>query len=95
MNDLLPVVQWTSFVIFSFIFITTASFNSVWMIRGYFLQNKVGTSVPLVGGICGAIGFAISPILMFQKIWWLPLILDVRCLPFAFDLLYRKVLRRK
>ena len=36
-----------------------------------------GSMVPIIGGLCGALGFAISENGVISSYWWMPLILDV------------------
>lgn len=45
-------------------------------------RNKRGYSgVPLFGGLAGALGFYLYPSGVYRPWWWVPLILDIYCVP--------------
>ena len=45
------------------------------------MRPKGGSLIPVIGGAFVAIAFAISPLGVLNGFWWLPLILDLGCLP--------------
>ena len=60
--------------------------------------KKTGSSIPLIGGISGAIALSITPWPEANRWWWLPLLLDYGCVPLltftAVWILSRRVMRK-
>ncbi len=44
-------------------------------------RPKGGSLIPVLGGLFGAVAFATIPIIALNSFWWLPLIVDLGCLP--------------
>lgn len=56
--------------------------------------RKRGSWVPLVGGLLGALGFAIAPWNELRRLWYVPLLVDWGSLPgVLFTIFYYLVLR--
>ncbi len=68
-------------------------------IRGLFGHRK-GSALPILPGLIGAVALAIAPaqsdIAQWKSFWWLPLFIDVGCIPWAvFCLIYFARKRRQ
>jgi hypothetical protein len=70
------IVSSILFLFFAFI----AFFNAVNFLRGI-RGARASSSVPLVGGVLGAIALSIMPWPAANRWWWLPLLLDYGCAP--------------
>ncbi len=55
--------------------------NAVLFIRRYILHGAAASLIPFVGGIAGAVGFSYAPSASLRHITWLPLFVDVGCVP--------------
>jgi len=76
--------SWTEWVmggIPTALFALFAMVNALVFYKGTIKGEKVGSGVPFLGGIFGAIGFTTLPVPLLNQFFWLPLILDVGCLP--------------
>jgi hypothetical protein len=45
------------------------------------LRPKGGTLIPIIGGVFVAIAFATVPLEVLHSFWWVPLIVDLGCVP--------------
>lgn len=61
-------------------FVLAALINVRILYRSWFKQGRESL-LPGVGGICGALGWITIPMPEFLWLAWLPLMLDVGCLP--------------
>ena len=50
------------------------SMTLVWLKR-----KQSGSSIPIIGGLLGALGLAISPMKSLHAWWWAPLLVDIGC----------------
>jgi hypothetical protein len=54
-----------------------------------FVRKRNVSMIPLLGGMFGAAGCFLSPWGFLNSLWWLPLIIDIGCIPmlvlFAFS----------
>lgn len=66
-------------LIVGFMFLAAINAAIVW--RGLFKKEKVGSWIPLAGGIFGAVGIANLPAVSYQEWWWVPLLVDLGSLP--------------
>jgi hypothetical protein len=73
-------VKWTASVILLLFFALNAFLNAMNLWRKV-RAKKTSSSVPLVGGISGAIALSIIPWPAAHQWWWLPLFLDYGCAP--------------
>lgn len=53
------------------------------------LKGKSASSIPVVGGVLLAAGFYFSGINILAEYFWLPLFLDIGCLPMLFMFAWR------
>ena len=75
----------------------------IWAIIGnYFIviktyiTKKWESLIPLVGGILSAIGIAVLPLNSVNKLWWIPLLIDIGCVPILiYTLVYRLFFHRR
>jgi len=42
-------------------------------------RKRHESTVPLVGGLLGAVGLVVVPLDGFARFWWVPLLIDYRC----------------
>jgi hypothetical protein len=75
------IVMWIIPVFFFFNFVWVAICN-LWMIVRFYLYGKRGSQIPFIGGILGLLGVWLAPGGVLLKYWWIPLVLDIGCLPF-------------
>jgi len=54
--------------------------NAVLMIK-YWLRKSRGSLIPLVAGISGCVGLLVLPVDGAKKWCWIPLLVDLGCLP--------------
>jgi hypothetical protein len=47
----------------------------------YYVSGKHASMFPLIGGLFGAVSFAIVPLDTLSSLWWLPPIVDIGCAP--------------
>ena len=59
-------------------------YNMVVIPKSMFTKHRCGSPAPLAGGICGSIVIVFSRIEGLQEFWWIPLLLDIGCIPFLF-----------
>lgn len=54
-----------------------------WAILGNWVIacRRAGSLIPLIGGIFAAAALAIAPINGIRWFWWLPLLIDLGCVP--------------
>ncbi len=70
-------------IVFFILFVFGAVFNAKsWMKRGS--GEHYPSIIPLFSGIAGCVSLAVFPLYPLAKLCWLPLILDVGCLPYFF-----------
>lgn len=60
-----------------------AVLGNLWVaFGGLFKRRKRFESfVPLMGGVTGMIGIVLFPVERFRWLWWVPLIVDLGCVP--------------
>jgi hypothetical protein len=73
-------MRWVAFYIASCVFIAVSSANMVYTIL-WALKRKRNSFVPVIGGLAGLIAMLIVPIEGARKLAWIPLFVDVGCLP--------------
>jgi hypothetical protein len=73
-------VCWTVSVLLLIFFAVCAVGNIVIVVRGYLYQERASLA-PLLGGIAGAVGVLLLPWPAARSWWWLPLLLDLGCVP--------------
>jgi hypothetical protein len=72
---------------------------NIWITFGGLFKKRQSfeSLLPLIEGIIGMIGLHISPHARLQHSWWIPLILDLGCLPLLlcviFDQLWKRLRR--
>jgi hypothetical protein len=90
-------IKWIASVILFLVFALNAFLNAMNFWRGI-RGAKTGSSIPLVGGISGAIALSIVPWPAANRWWWLPLFLDYGCAPLltfiVFWMLFRKTTKK-
>ena len=67
-------------------------------IARFLVKGTHFSSLPLLGGILGGVGFLLTPYPTLRHLWWLPSILDYGSVPWLLSgcvVLVRKRLRRK
>jgi len=73
-------IKWIASVFLLLFFALNAFLNAMNLWRRI-RTGKSSSSVPLVGGISGAIALSIIPWSAAHHWWWLPLFLDYGCAP--------------
>ena len=77
------LTRWLLTIPFAFLFVWAATFNaSVWWRRFIRREENTPSIGPFVGGFSGMCAMQLCPILGTLEFAWLPLVLDVGCLPF-------------
>src|SRR5215510_895806 len=74
-------VRWIASVILLAVFLWVAVLNASMFWQVYFKGRKASSWIPLLGGSCGALALAISPVPQSSLLWWLPLLLDWGSVP--------------
>jgi len=71
--------------------------GNLWIAFAWYLVKKRATMIPLVGGIVGTIGLLLLPVTGIRCFWWVPLMVDLGCVPMlaavAFDQIKKRVRR--
>ena len=86
------VLQWLVFLILLFF--------GGWVVLAnwVFACRRRGSQIPVVGGIIVAVAFVMSPVEAFHWLWWMPLVVDLGCLPLLLTagsyFIWRAVFRR-
>jgi hypothetical protein len=52
-----------------------------WLGVLFIAKGKRSSLVPIAGGVLGCLGCLLSPYEILSRLWWVPLILDVGCVP--------------
>jgi len=76
----MSVTMWivTGFFFVNFVWVAICN---LWIAVRFYLYGKRGSSIPFIGGILGFLGVCIAPGGILLKYWWIPLVLDIGCLP--------------
>ena len=77
----MDISDWIIGIVLLILFLLFATVNATVFWKGVVKGEKVGSGVPLVGGIFGTIAFVNLPVPFLNQYAWLPLILDVGCVP--------------
>lgn len=77
----MDLIRWIISVafIFAFLWIAVANWSIVWIYC--FTRKNVGSCIPMMGGLLGAIGMWILPIDGSHRIAWIPFLLDWGSIP--------------
>jgi hypothetical protein len=70
------LLRWLAFSILLFVGAWVIIAN--WVIP---LRRGGGSLIPIIGGVFVAIAFAVVPVDTIRWLWWVPLIVDLGCLP--------------
>jgi hypothetical protein len=93
----MPIGMWIVSGFFFINFVWVAICN-LWTIIRFYLYGKKGSRIPFIGGILGLFGIFLAPGGVLLKYWWIPLVLDVGCLPLLVQtiwfLIRRKFIRK-
>jgi len=74
-------MPWVIGIVLTGFFGLIATANAMVFYEGGIKGKKVGSSVPFIGGFFGVIGFVTLPIEGLKAWWWVPLVVDVTCIP--------------
>jgi len=80
MDNFIFYFRWIIGCLFTTLSITGIIFNCIYFVQS--LINKKWISLaPFIGGIFGVFGILLLPVEGINKFWWIPLFLDLGCLP--------------
>jgi hypothetical protein len=92
---MVAIVLWVAAAMFLLVGSYCAAFNIVVTLGSRFLPRVRHVSpIPLIGGVCDAFGLLLIPLQIARRWFWLPLILDVGCVPISLAGLLYYVLHR-
>ncbi|MGP0566357.1 MULTISPECIES: hypothetical protein [unclassified Nitrospina] len=74
-------MPWVGGGLLAGLFLLFAGVNAVVFYKGVIRKEKVGSGVPFLGGLFGMIGFLTLPVPLLNEFFWLPLLLDLGCVP--------------
>ncbi len=82
-------IAWIVGVVLLLMFLWIALANAVIFWEGAILKKRTASTAGLLGGILGMIGLLVLPWSTGKHGWWLPLFLDLGCVPWlTYQLLY-------
>ncbi len=82
-TNVIWLTRWLLTIPFAILFVRAATYNaSIWWRRFIRLEKDVPTVGPFIGGISGGLAMLLCPILGTSDFAWIPLVLDVGCLPY-------------
>jgi hypothetical protein len=79
-------MMWVLSIFCFVVFLWLAAINLTQLIQVY-RRKRRGSLVPFLGGLCGAFALYAAPGGGFGKLWFLPLLLDVGCVPLVLKIL--------
>ncbi len=83
MTNAIWLTRWLLTIPLAILFVRAATYNaSVWWRRFIRLEKNVPTVGPFIGGISGGLAMLLCPILGTSEFAWIPLVLDLGCLPY-------------
>jgi hypothetical protein len=75
-------LRWSVFGVAEIVFVGCAASNAATVVR-YIISKRGGSTIPLLGGVAGAVGVVASPEVALRPLWWLPLVVDPGSVVFA------------
>ncbi|MCG8405621.1 MAG: hypothetical protein MI923_10530 [Phycisphaerales bacterium] len=76
----MDVLRWFFSVVLLVFFALVVVANYA-LILSYYFKKRRSSLILLIGGLAGAIGCALCPSEIVQKLWWIPLVADLGCAP--------------
>lgn len=76
----LQAMKWILTGVFGFVFVWIASLN-LWSVIQSVRVKRIGSMIPVTGGIAGLIAFVIAPLPVLRYLWYMPLFFDIGCIP--------------
>lgn len=58
-----------------------AVLGNLWIAFAWIYWKKKGSLVPLAGGVTGAFGLLLLPVIHARQFWWVPVLVDLGCGP--------------
>ncbi len=83
-DAILAVVRWVAFAVVFAAFLWIASCN-LWIVIRAVLWHKPGSRGFLLGGLLGMLALFIASVELFERYWWVPLVVDAGSLPLAVE----------
>ncbi len=75
------ILRWCLSGVFALVFIISAIGNGVILFLATIMKRKDQSLIPLVGGIFGVLFLLVVPIQGAANRWWIPLFVDLGCVP--------------
>lgn len=57
-------------------------------------RKKFESLLPIVGGCAGVIGLWLLPLAQFHRFWWVPLVVDLGCVPLLISAIVDQLIKR-
>jgi hypothetical protein len=68
--------------------------SNAWLMIRYWIYKETGSSTPIIGGMLAAVGMLLSGEAKLENFFWVPLLLDMGCVPMVIFALISRSSRR-
>jgi hypothetical protein len=68
--------------------------SNAWLMIRYWIYKETGSGIPIIGGMLAAVGMLLSGEAKLENFFWVPLLLDMGCVPMVIFALIPRNSRR-
>jgi riboflavin transporter FmnP len=68
--------------------------GNLWIAIRWYLFKKRASMIPFVGGVLGAAGLLLLPVIELRHFWWVPLVADLGCGPMLLAVAFEQMRKR-
>ena len=68
--------------------------GNLWIAIAWYSLKKRASMIPFIGGILGSISFFLLPITAVKSFWWIPLLVDLGCVPLFIGIITEEIKKK-